>query len=523
MTWPEQQRSELRARGDVVDVLVGAVLVVPLLVGGSTASGGARVATAVVVLAGVAAGRRAPLLSLFASAGLSLPPFAAGFGSLGPWPLVAMVTLALLAGRRGVDVRPAVAVFTAVAAVGLLLTVHAGQGWSWLLMLLVEAAAVLAWWLGRSLRLRAQLTAAGWHRAARLEGERDRTAQEARQRERARIAQDMHDSLGHQLSLIALQAGALELNTDLDQAARGSAAQLRQTSASATDQLREVIGLLRDDAEQAPGEQGGDSIVELVDGARRAGASVALHSNGDPADLPATIDRAVYRVVQESLTNALKHAPGAAVTVRVSHSPQEAMVEVANPLPQHSSLAGEGAGRRGLLGLHERVRLAGGTLRAGPHDGAFCVVARLPRAAPQETAPVADHVPGWADPAQTFPQARRQMRRDLRRAAALPVALLVALALALLGARTYTTTSTALDPAEFARLQVGQPRIDVAQRLPAASMDQTLPVVPEPAVPRGAQCEYYRTTATPFTLSNDLFRLCFADGDLVSKDTLMEP
>jgi hypothetical protein len=96
------------------------------------------------------------------------------------------------------------------------------------------------------------------------------------------------------------------------------------------------------------------------------------------------------------------------------------------------------------------------------------------------------------------------------------------LAVIFLGLRTYTTTSTALGPTDFDRLHVNQTRADIDRWLPPANMDRALPTVPEPPAPDGARCEYYRTTANPFTLSDDLYRLCFRGDVLVSKDHLKE-
>lgn len=510
-----------RPRDALVDGLLGVVLVVPLLVGGSTGAG-ARVAAAVVVAVAVATSRPAPMLSLLVAAGLSLLYLGGGADAVGVWPVVAMLVLGFLAGRREVQARPARIVFSSVAAAGLLLALATGAGWDWLLVLLVEAAAVLPWWLGRYLRLRTQLADAGWERAQRLESEKRGVAHQARLRERARIAQDMHDSLGHRLSLIALQAGGLELKADLDDSSRAAATQLRATAVDATDLLHDIIGLLHDVSEPTPDQPAVESITALVDRARAAGASVVLHHDGDPVDLPAAINQAAYRVVEETLTNALKHAPGAHVTVRLNSYPQETLVEITNALPPASQDAGNQGGGRGLIGMHERVRLAGGTLRAGPRDDHFSVVARLPSVVTDVEPPPTDQVPGWPQPVDDRRHAKREMRRDLRYTAALPLVLIMALALAFLGLRTYTTTSLALDPADFTRMQLGQSRTQLEAWLPPARMSESLPVVPEPPIPDGASCEYYRTSANPFNLSNDLYRLCFDEDRLVSKNLLVE-
>jgi signal transduction histidine kinase len=539
----------------LTDGLLALFLVVPLIAD-SAAPLGATVTTAAVIAAGVAVSRPAPLLSLLVGAAIGLPYLAFGFDALRTWPLVAMVVLGFLAGRRSVDTRPAVTVFARVSAAGLVLALLMGEGWTWPLMLAAEAAVVLPWWFGRSRRLRTRLMDAGWERAERLEREKRMVAEQARLRERARIAQDMHDTLGHRLSLVALQAGGLEMNSRLDDDTRTVATQLRTNAVEATELLRDIVGVLSEMAEPAPGQDTRESITALVDRARGSGVRVVLHRDGEPIDLPPMVDRAAYRVVQESLTNAIKHAPGEEITVRLVYRPEQTTVTVTNRLPAAATAHRPGGaaaaahrpgGGRGLIGLHERVRLAGGSLCAGPQDGRYTVAARLPTAGDQVDSPPADDVPGWPAPAAQTPgaetpgaetpaadtaavetplvelrRARRSMRRELRYAATVPLILLATLAAIFLGLRTYTTTTTALDRGDFARLRVNQTRAEIDHVLPPASMDRSLPTVPEPAVPPGARCEYYRTTANPFTLSNDLYRLCFRGGVLVAKDHLVE-
>jgi signal transduction histidine kinase len=235
---------------------------------------------------------------------------------------------------------------------------------------------VLPWLAGRFRLQQADLVAAGAERIAQLELERELVAERARLRERARIAADMHDSLGHQLALIALRAGALELATDMTSANQEAAAELRVCAITATDRLRRTVGLLRDTEGAAPTEPPDESVEELVDRARDAGMLVELRHDRRPETLSPVVDRAVHRVVQESLTNAARHAPGADVMVRLEHTPEDVVVTVRNQDSGISSAPTRGAG--GLAGLRERVRLLGGTLDAGPHDGGFTVTARIP-------------------------------------------------------------------------------------------------------------------------------------------------
>ncbi|GAB3451797.1 sensor histidine kinase [Actinophytocola sediminis] len=230
---------------------------------------------------------------------------------------------------------------------------------------------VLPWLAGRFRRQQAELVAAGLARVGQLERERELIADHVTLGERARIASDMHDSLGHELALIALRAGALELATDMTERNREAAAQLRASATTATDQLRRTVGVLRTTTSTAPPDE---SVEVLVNRARVAGMTVELRQNS--AVLAPLVDRAVHRVVQESLTNAARHAPGADVGVHIDQTPEAVTVTVTNS-PPRGAPAPPGGGS-GLAGLRERVRLLGGTLHAGQDDGGFTVTAQLP-------------------------------------------------------------------------------------------------------------------------------------------------
>ncbi|MFG3338340.1 sensor histidine kinase [Glycomyces sp. NPDC048151] len=230
---------------------------------------------------------------------------------------------------------------------------------------------VLPWLIGRFRRQQADLIAAGADRVKRLERERELIAGRARAQERARIATDMHDSLGHELALIALRAGALELSPDLSEENRQAAAALRHNAVDATDRLRETIGILRD--EPAPAEPLDESVEVLVGRAAEAGMRVTLETDETP--LPPLAAKTVHRVVQESLTNAARYAPGAEVAVVVGVADAVATVSVRNSGRHVEVQSGKGSG---LVGLEERVRLLGGAFRAGPVEGGFEVRAEVP-------------------------------------------------------------------------------------------------------------------------------------------------
>ncbi|WP_250031391.1 sensor histidine kinase [Paractinoplanes maris] len=303
---------------------------------------------------------------------------------LPPWRQVLFVGLAVAAylhGRHLHQRRDGLLLVVAAAPAGAFLR---PEFWNGAGALVVVALVVVLPWLAGCFRgQQAELVLAGRERVVRLEREREMTAERARLQERARIATDMHDSLGHELALIALRAGALELSADLSERNRETAAQLRESAVTATDRLRHTVGLLR---EASPGfEPPDESVAALVSRAREAGLTVELDAAATTTGAwPTLVNRAAHRVVQEALTNAARHAPGAQVLVRMDHSDGAVVVTVIDSGSASADRpAGDGSG---LAGLRERVRLLGGTLSAGPHNDGFTVVARLPcRSGDQET------------------------------------------------------------------------------------------------------------------------------------------
>jgi signal transduction histidine kinase len=208
--------------------------------------------------------------------------------------------------------------------------------------------------------------------ADRAVGERRLRDDQARAAERTRIAREMHDVLAHKVSLIAVHAGALELTAEGP--ARESAGLIRVTARAALQELRYVLGILRESTEDGPAPD----VSELIRVATEAGQRVALHD--DAAPLPAPTARVVHRVVQEGLTNARKHAPGSTVTVTVTvtgRADGTVGVTVDNGPSQSAALDLPGTGA-GLIGLAERVRLVGGTLHSGPYDHGWRLRAEVP-------------------------------------------------------------------------------------------------------------------------------------------------
>jgi len=236
-------------------------------------------------------------------------------------------------------------------------------GW-WLLLIAAAYAALIGW--GELAQARDDLLWSLRERAHRAEAEQGRRVAEARLAERARIAREMHDVLAHRLSLLATYAGALEFRPDSSPAQIASAAGVVRSGVhQALDELRQVITLLRDDSEPSGRPQPVlTDIPCLVDESRDAGAPIELDNRiTEPGEVPPATGRTAYRVVQEALTNARKHATGQPVTVVIDGVPGGRLnIDVRNATAVHqigASVLGTGTG---LIGLTERVQLAGGQL-----------------------------------------------------------------------------------------------------------------------------------------------------------------
>lgn len=235
---------------------------------------------------------------------------------------------------------------------------------------------------GRLLRTRMLMTRALADEAARLELDRESRAQAAVGEERARIAREMHDVVAHTMAIMVVQAGAARRVLDRDPAAAETALEIvESTGRVALGELRRLLGFLREDgpAELEP-QPTLDGLEALAERARAAGLPVELRVDGVAGELPAGTELAVYRVVQEALTNTLKHAgPGASATV-VLHWTAEALEVSVIDTGGAGSGVGVGGGGHGLVGMRERVATVGGELTARPRpDGGFAVRASIPR------------------------------------------------------------------------------------------------------------------------------------------------
>ncbi|MDT6974444.1 histidine kinase [Streptomyces cellulosae] len=392
---------------------------------------------------------------------------------------------------------------------------------------------------------------------AQLVREQAMVARQARLLERQRIAQDMHDSLGHQLALIAVHAGALEVDPGLGDRQREGVGILREAARSAMRELREAVGILRDDTEEppapapgpepeaagAPHARGAAGVDALVASSRSAGAPVELRRSGERRPLAAAADHAVYRIVQEGLTNAHKHAPGAPITVELRYEPDSLVVEVANaPVPEGAPSGPPAiSGGQGLAGLEERARLVGGMVHSGPSpDGGFRLAGVLPYgdgASPvgrEDATSVAaerdvrGQIPagaagdGGADMNRSDPKEYAAIMSS-KKNVALGCALVSVVLVAGVGALLVWGVNKAIDEVEkgvipayvYEDARIGDAEAELRKQFPEGDSLLTDGVEKQgPPLPQDAVCEHYVDDEADI-----VYRFCFRDGKLVAKES----
>ncbi|MFF2567579.1 sensor histidine kinase [Streptomyces sp. NPDC058084] len=549
------------------------------------------------VLAVVAAGsavlsllrRRLPVTVLVLTSFLT--PFVPGF-------LALLILIGWSAGRYIAGAGRALVAFTAAYVLNMAGTV--AEAWGQQRMLTIVFISTL-YFLGTTLApglanrywtQRRTLLHALQERNVQLLRERAMVVGQARMRERQRIAQDMHDSLGHQLALISVHTGALEVDPNLTDRQREAVAVLRNASVDAMHELREVVGILRDGVaapDEGPGApvpppgdetgraaRGTAGIEGLVAAARSAGTAIGLSRHGDPRALAPAVDHAAYRIVQEGLTNAYKHAPGAPITVEVRYEPDAFVVEVLNE-ESADRPTGVVSGGQGLTGLHERARLVGGIVHAGRADGGgFRVAGVLPYGAVEAVPYVdpfaepgadqneADRTGPYAAPyAAPFVDAADDFRQQSKNAvlghrghvAVGPSDWTVTereLAMAMKAGRGRSTgggiaigcgiafaalvlllvaggfgmffmmssvSDAMIDPAEYDAVKVGQSEQEVRDRLPSGDTIATTGLHGKgPAEPEGSKCLVLMSSKQGDDMESEpVFRFCFKDGKLIEK------
>jgi signal transduction histidine kinase len=341
----------------------------------------AAVPAAVLFSLTLAARRREPLLALSASVVVIVLSNHAGPPLADTATFLLGFAVALYSTGRYARGRAAVAGALAVVAAVPLAAIEPGQPFSLADSAFIAIFIVGPWIAGRVIRDRQHREHGLETRAAALELERDAKAREAVVEERARIARELHDVVGHAISVMLLQArgGRRMLATDPEETRRALDA-IDHAGAQALAEMRRLLGVLRQTEEElalAP-RPSLSRIDELVSRLNGAGLLVAVTVEGEPFELPPGIDVSAYRIVQEALTNALKHAGPARAQVIVRYTPEDLELEV---LDNGAGTGNGGGSGHGLAGLRERVALYGGELEAGRRaDGGYAVHARLPLA-----------------------------------------------------------------------------------------------------------------------------------------------
>ncbi|MGW4946136.1 sensor histidine kinase [Actinoplanes sp. NPDC004185] len=367
---------------------------------------------------------------------------------------------------------------------------------------------------GRLVRRRRTWLAAMHRRNVQLHDERDEAAREAQARERTRIARDLHDSLGHKLTLISLYAGlARDENSQL----------LREASAAAMTELRQILGLLGQDDSQSPAPSL-TGLDELAANARAAGSRVTIVRQGEERPLPALTEHAAYRVIQEGVTNALRHAHGGDIELSLRYETDALIASVTNTAGQRVARTTSG---RGLLGLTERVRVAGGLLYHGTAaGGGFRLAATLPYPEDPAEAPRTAAADGPSPPPAARADFADLVDRDRRRSrfvlAAATLAIGGVLALCVAGLWLTTTLGT-VQRDTFERVHIGQQATEVHALLPDdGGVTGAVGGRPVP----GATCEDHRGAVLEqlavVTGQDLIYRFCFRDGTLVDKQEFLD-
>jgi signal transduction histidine kinase len=321
----------------------------------------------------LAARRIAPLLVLAVVTGATATLYGFEYG-LGP-PIGFAIALFTVAENRD-ETRPGLRKVVLALSIVVLFAPHLVTGGFEPELLLGGAVWAAAWFAGDRARLRRERLAELEERALRAEREAERERRLAAAEERTRIARDLHDSAGHAINVILVQAGAARLLQEQDlERSRQALETIEDVARDTLGEIDQLIRVLREDGSSAEVEPppGLAALETLAARYRASGLEVAVRIDGSRRQLAPGVDQAAYRILQEALTNAVRHGSGSA-DVEIAFGPSVLEVTVTNPAP-----AGAVNGRgHGIVGMRERAQLLGGTLEAGAVDGVYRVRARLP-------------------------------------------------------------------------------------------------------------------------------------------------
>lgn len=494
-------------RRSITSAALAATVVVPLALSWSQflRTPWATAVTAALLVGGILTRRKPPIGLSFVTAGAVIGVVA----DQGPWPYLAAVVTAFLSGRTTTAGRPIWLVLIGATLVTGTLSL---AGWADPVSLLLTCigAIIVPWWIGSDARVRASLRDAGWERAARLEREQRFAIDAVRQEERARLAAEMHDALGYELSVLALTAGAGEVDPANTPEQRAQFTRTREAAVRAVESLHDVLRILREDESAA--ETGPDAIAELVARSDHGEPGIDAALDFDASEWPDALRRGVYRIVQELLTNAAKHAPGRRVHLSVVQAEDHVVIRASNPRTVHATVqTGSGSG---LVGIAERTRVLGGTMTTSQESGGFAVLVTIPTRPPAR-----ESIPSSSPPVSVASSEHR-LRSRRRQTAVLPVLALLGAGGVLLALNAATVERIGLSTASFNRLHVGMTLDEAGPELPPSHLDELPAAFAPPPPPEGTQCRFYRDADSWLDLGTSYVRLCFADGELVTKERI---
>ncbi|TDD34833.1 two-component sensor histidine kinase [Nonomuraea terrae] len=408
-------------------------------------------------------------------------------------PAVLVVTAAI-AGAASADQSLEGAVLGTVAALG------------------IAVVAALPAGIGAVVRQRAAHRRQGWELARAVAAEEEARVESAVAQERATMAGEVHDRLGHQLTLIAVRLGRMTLDPDVPAPIRDTIEEIRADAADAAAELGETVQFLRAGSARAPAVQ---PLGEIVESARRSGLQItATLAEGLEGRLGAHARAAVERVVTEALTNAAKHAPESVITVEADVDDGIATVTVRNA--PHASTAETPApsSGHGLASLRHRLEVLGGRLDVESERGfslrAWVPADAAPSPAPNRTQQVVLQERAMAERA----------RRTRRLAWTVPVALSGAAVTLAVAYFVYVTAFSVLSPGEFSRIRIGMDQAEAEELLPSVEM---LDAPRDVSAPRpGETCRFYEASLS-FFARDDVYRVCFGDGTVATADIISAP
>lgn len=366
----------------------------------------------------------------------------------------------------------------------------------------------------RAIRQQREFQRRGWQLAAIESQRRASEIRAAVQRERMTLAAEMHDGLGHSLTLIAVRLGQLSLTSSLSEDDRAEVAGIREIAADAADNLGLAVRLLRESDTPAAG-WGPPTIEDAIEGARRAGIHVDAqvdHALTEKASEGSA--NAAARLVQEGLTNAAKHAPGEPVTIRIEIHDGTVTARISNPKPERKAEATVPG--FGLAGLRHRAKMLGGHLSIDNTATVYSVTLTVPLQARPSVDSTTDDL-GIVDAEN---QAATLRTKANQTAIVLPVALASALLFVAAGYFVLANTLSVLSPSQFADIAVGDDRAMIEQELPALEMLDA-PRADFPARPH-EECRYFEAEISFFERV-DVYVVCFTSDQVSRTGTVPAP